>query len=185
MLTVIIGPMFSGKTSELIRRIKRYQLAGKKTTIYKPSIDVRYSIENVNSHDGLKYPARIIPNDEKGVSILADEYKFYDVIGIDEIQFFPPSIAYLIDEISYEKDVIAAGLNLDYRGKPWETVEKLLPYADQIISLSAVCYICGEEATRTIRTSEIEDRILVGGEENYKPVCKKHFKELSKKLYQI
>jgi thymidine kinase len=119
MLTVIVGPMFSGKTSEIIRRIKRYQLAGNKTIIYKPAIDVRYSIEDVNSHDGLKYPARIIPNDEKGISILTNEYKFYDVIGIDEIQFFPSSIVYLIDEISYEKDVIAAGLNLDYRGKPW------------------------------------------------------------------
>jgi thymidine kinase len=185
MLTVIIGPMFSGKTTELIRRIKRHQLAGKKTIIYKPAIDVRYSIEDVNSHDGLKYPARIIPNDEKGISILADEYKFYDVIGIDEIHFFPSSIVYLIDQISYEKDIIAAGLNLDYRGRPWETVEKLLPYSDRIITLSAVCYICGEEATRTIRTSKIEDRILVGGEENYKPVCKKHFKELSKELYKI
>jgi len=184
MLIVIIGPMFAGKTTELIRRIKRYQLSRKKTIIYKPSIDVRYSIENVNSHDGLKYPARIIPNDEKGISILASEYKFYDVIGIDEIQFFPSSIVYLIDQISYEKDVIAAALNLDYRGKPWETVEKLLPYADQIITVSAVCYICGKEATRTIRISEIKDRILVGGEENYKPVCRDHFIELSKKLYQ-
>jgi len=80
ILIVIIGPMFSGKTSELIRRIKRYQLAGKKTIIYKPSIDVRYSIENVNSHDGLKYPARIIPNDEKGIYILADEYKFMTLL---------------------------------------------------------------------------------------------------------
>ena len=89
MLIVIVGPMFSGKTTELIRRIKRYQHAGKKTIIYKPAIDFRYSIENVNSHDGLKYPARIIPNNEKGISILADEYKLYDVIGIDEIKFFP------------------------------------------------------------------------------------------------
>ena len=185
MLVVIVGSMFSGKTTELIRRIKRYQFAGKKTVIYKPSIDVRYSVENVNSHDGLKYPARVIPNDERGISILAGEYKLYDVIGIDEIQFFPSSVVYLIDKISYEKDVIAAGLNLDYRGKPWETVEKLLPYADQIITVSAVCYICGAEATRTIRTSESKDRILIGGEENYKPVCRKHFKELSEKLYQI
>jgi thymidine kinase len=107
------------------------------------------------------------------------------LLELMKLNFFPSSIVYSIDELSYEKDVIAAGLNLDYRGKPCGTVENLLPYADQIISLSAVCYVCGEEATRMIRTSEMEDRILVGGEENYKPVCKKHFKELSKKLYQI
>jgi thymidine kinase len=110
MLIVIVGPMFSGKTTELIRRIKRS--AFKKENDNKPSIDVRYSIENVNSHDGLKYPARIVPNDEKGISILANEYKFYDVIEIDEIQFFPSSIVYLIDQISYEKDVNSSCLKL-------------------------------------------------------------------------
>jgi thymidine kinase len=184
MLIVIIGPMFSGKTTELIKRIEGYERAGKKTMVYKPAIDVRYSLESINTHDGLKYPAKIIPNNEDGVSILKDEYRMYDVIGIDEVQFFPPEIVPLINKISNEKEVIVAGLNLDYKGRPWETVKELLPFADQVISLNAVCYICGKEATRTIRTIESKDRIVVGGGESYRPVCRKHFDELSKQLYK-
>jgi len=185
MLVVIVGPMFSGKTTELIRRIRRYQLSGKRIIIYKPATDIRYSVNNINSHDGLTYPARIIPNNEEGICKLSREYEDYDVIGIDEVQFFPSEIVDLIDRISYEKHVIVAGLNLDYMGRPWETVEELLPRADDVITLTAVCYICGDEATRTVRISGGVERIVIGGEETYKPVCRKHFLELGKKLYNV
>jgi thymidine kinase len=184
MLIVIEGPMFSGKTSELIKRIMRYKFSGKKVVLYKPIIDYRYTLENINSHDGLIYPAKVIPNNEEGILILAKEYKNYDVIGIDEIQFFPKEIALMLNKISYEKHVIAAGVNLDYKGEPWETIKEILPYADRIISLKSVCYICGKLATRTIRTVESQDRIVIGGEKEYKPVCRKHFIEFDRQKYE-
>jgi thymidine kinase len=90
----------------------------------------------------------------------------------------------MLNKISYEKHVIAAVVNLDYKGEPWETIKEILPYADRIISLKSVCYICGKLATRTIRTVESQDRIVIGGEKEYKPVCRKHFIEFDRQKYE-
>ncbi|MEM0021637.1 MAG: thymidine kinase [Fervidicoccaceae archaeon] len=193
-LTIIVGPMFSGKTTELLRMLTRYRMAGYSTILVKPSIDRRYSDREVVSHDGLKMEALVIEPNFNGLLSVAEELKSADVIGIDELQFFEynSKIVDFLLRISLEKRIFAAALNLDFRGEPWEIVKELLPRADEIISLQAVCtYIdprtgkrCGSPATRTQRLIDGKaaprdaPRILIGGRESYEPRCRRHHEVL-------
>lgn len=182
-LEVITGPMFSGKSTELIRAVKREGYAKKKIGVFKPSIDSRYSEDNVVTHDGLKYPTFVIPTTDDGVNQIYDIVKRenLDVIGIDEIQFFPTSIINVIEKLADEKiQVIVTGLNLNFRGEPFEVMSTILPRADNIIHLSAVCATCGGKGTRTQRIIDGKPArydtpiIVVGGQEMYEARCREH-----------
>ena len=182
-IEVIVGPMFAGKTSELIRRIVRESYAKKKVGIFKPSIDVRYSRENVVSHDGLSYPAFVVPTSKEGVWKIYELAKEndLDVVGVDEAHFFPLELVNVCEKLANEGvRVIVAGLNLDFRGEPFETVKELLARADDITYLTAVCTVCGAPATRTQRLIDGKPapydspRIVVGGKELYEARCRKH-----------
>ena len=182
-ILVITGPMFSGKTTELIRHLERAIYAKKKGAIFKPSLDKRYSKSDVVSHNGLRYPAIVVPNTIDGVLNIYEKAKELklDVICIDEAQFFPIELIDMVDRLAdEEKIVIVAGLNLDFRGEPFETMKELIARADDVIHLKAVCTVCGMDATRTQRLINGEPapydspRILVGGRDVYEARCRKH-----------
>ncbi|MEM1598298.1 MAG: thymidine kinase [Pyrobaculum sp.] len=180
MLVVIAGPMFAGKTTELIRRVERQVIAGRRAIVFKPSIDVRYSKAKVAAHNGLKFDAYVVPPDDVGVGYVEKLGVEYDVVAVDEAQFFPPSLADVLNRLADGRIVIAAGLNLDFRGEPFETMARLMAYADKVVSLTAVCKVCGRPATRTQRLIDgrpaprDSPRILVGGAETYEARCRRH-----------
>jgi len=183
LLEVITGPMFAGKTSELIKRIERQIFAKRKAALFKPSIDNRYSEDKVVAHNGLSYEAFVIPTTEEGVKMIYQKTKKeeFEVIGIDEVQFFPMSIVEILNKLADEGIyVIASGLNLDFKGDAFEVTKELLAMADNIIYLTAICSVCGREATRTQRlingkpAPRDSPRILVGGMEAYEARCRKH-----------
>jgi len=179
-LEVIIGPMFSGKTSELIRLVEREVYAKRKGAIFKPALDRRYSVKEVVSHNGLRYDAHSVITTREGIRRIASvvEGDALDVIGVDEVQFFPLEVVKLLDGLASSKRVIACGLNLNFKADPFQTTMGLAARADRVRYLSAVCVVCGQEATRTQRL--IAGRpapkngpvIVVGGKEMYEPRCR-------------
>lgn len=184
-LNVIIGPMFASKSTRLREYIVRHQLAGQSTVVFKPKIDQRYSLEEIVTHDLLKYPAMPVGADESGINEISrvSREKNVDVIGVDEAQFFSDGLARTARHLADEgKTVYVAALNLDFRGEPFQVVKELLPYADKIIHLSAVCRYpgCGREATRTQRivdgrpASYNDPIIIIGGLEKYEARCRMH-----------
>ncbi|HUI86758.1 MAG TPA: thymidine kinase [Nitrososphaerales archaeon] len=179
-LEVIIGPMFSGKTSELIRLVEREVYAKRKGAIFKPSFDKRYSVKDVVTHNGLHYAAYLIHASEDGIEKiprLVSKGKI-DVVGIDEVQFFPDKIVRLLDDLASEKLVIACGLNMSFKAEPFANTMELAARADRVRYLSAVCVVCGSEATRTQRliggkpAPKDSPTIVVGGKEIYEPRCR-------------
>lgn len=179
-LEVIIGPMFSGKTSELIRLVEREVYAQRKAGIFKPSFDTRYSAKQVASHNGLRYRAYSIAATKVGVnriSALAASENL-DVIGVDEVNFFPDAIVGVLDREASRRKVIACGLNLNFKAEPFSSTMELAARADRVRYLSAVCVRCGAEATRTQRliggkpAPRASPVIVVGGKEMYEPRCR-------------
>lgn len=189
-IELIVGPMFSGKSSELIRRTTRYIIADSKVQLYKPKIDKRYSIEDIVSHDDRKIRAVPINVTEEIEKSFKDDT---EVLAIDEIQFLDDKIISYIDDLADKgKIVIASGLNLDFRGEPFpfkesqKTMKDLIVIADYVETLTAICtYLdkgkkCGVEATRTQRI--IDDKpapydspiILVGAADSYEARCRLH-----------
>ena len=182
-LEVITGPMFAGKTTELIKRIERQIFAKRKAALFKPSIDNRYSESEIVAHNGLRYEAYVIPTTEEGVKMIYDITKNekLEVIGVDEVQFFPLSIVETLNKLADEGIyVIAAGLNLDFKGDPFPVTRELLVRADNIVYLTAICTICGAPATRSQRLINGKPAprnspvILVGGLESYEARCRRH-----------
>ncbi|AHF80074.1 thymidine kinase [Thermococcus paralvinellae] len=182
-LEVITGPMFAGKTTELIKRIERQMFAKRKAALFKPSIDNRYSESEVVAHNGLRYEAYVIPTTEEGVKMIYNITKKekLEVIGVDEVQFFPFSIVETLNKLADEGIyVIAAGLNLDFKGDPFPVTKELLVRADNIVYLTAICTVCGAPATRSQRLINGKPAprdspvILVGGLESYEARCRKH-----------
>ncbi len=189
-LYVITGPMFAGKTTELLRILNKYRIAGYRTLLVKPSIDERYSSREVVSHDGIRMEALVIEPTLSDLVRVSEVLHSHDVIGFDEFQFFEYNrgLVDFILELSDERTTYVASLNLDFRGEPWEIVKELLPYADEIQTLYAVCtYVdpetgrkCGKPASRTQRLIDGKPapyespRILVGGKESYEARCRKH-----------
>lgn len=180
-LEVIAGPMFAGKTSELIRLVEREVYAKRNAGIFKPSFDTRYSTQEVVTHNGLRYRAYVVSADSQGVakiSSTAKEAKL-SVVGVDEIQFFPKEIVEVSIHLADEgRRVIVSGLNLNFRGEPFLTTSELLGIADKVVFLTAVCVKCGREASRTQRL--IEGRpapwdspvVVIGGKDLYEPRCR-------------
>ncbi len=182
-LELITGPMFSGKSTELIRTIKREAYAKKRTGVFKPSTDNRYSESNVVTHDGLSIQTFTVLPGKEGIDKIYEIVKqnSLEVVGIDEVHFFSRDIVDLCERLADENlKVIAAGLNLDFRGEPFEIVATLLAKADTIRHLSAICSICGNHASRTQRLingqpSEYNSPlIIVGGKELYEARCRHH-----------
>ena len=179
-LEVIIGPMFSGKTSELIRLVEREVYAKKKGAIFKIAFDSRYSATQVVTHNGLRYDAYTVASSKEGLDKIHDLVKTQglDVIGVDEVNFFPEALVGLLDRLADSKRVIACGLNLNFKAEPFPTTMHLAARADRVRYLSAVCVVCGQEATRTQRliggkpAPKDSPIIAVGGKEMYEPRCR-------------
>jgi thymidine kinase len=174
-LEVVCGPMFSGKSEELIRRLRRAEIAGQRALIVKPRIDDRYDIGHVVSHAGAKMRAVAVSRPEEIVG-LADGY---DAVGIDEVQFFAPEIVGVIERlVERGTRVVAAGLDQDFRGFPFGTLPELLCRAELVDKLQAVCHRCGGPATMTQRlvdgrpASVDGETIVVGALEQYEARCR-------------
>ena len=176
---VIAGPMFSGKTEELIRRLRRAVIAKKKVQVFKPKIDNRYATHAVASHAGTAFDAIPLDHIEEIWQHLSPDV---EVVGIDEAQFFSPRIIPLVQRLADERDirVIVAGLDMDFRGEPFGPMPGLLAQADEVTKVKAICMVCGEEATRTQRL--IDDQpaaygepvVVVGARELYEARCREH-----------
>jgi len=164
--------MFSGKTEELIRRIRRAQIARQQVAIFKPRIDTRYSSDHIVSHSELKLESTAV---EKSSEILSLA-RHAQVVGIDEGQFFDMGIIDVVDQLANDgKRVIIAGLDQDYRGKPFEPMPQLLAIAEYITKTLAICVVCGNPADRTQRTTASSDRVLVGARDVYEARCRRCF----------
>ena len=175
---VICGSMFSGKSEELIRRVRRAQFAKQKIAVFKPHIDNRYSEEEVVSHNGAKVIARPVESSKDIWAYISDEY---DVIAIDEAQFFDEGIVDVVQRLAdHGFRVIVAGLDQDFRGEPFGPMPTLMTIAEQVMKLQAVCQVCGSPASRTHRLingqpAGYEDPIiLIGATEAYEPRCRHH-----------
>ncbi len=177
-IEVVCGSMFSGKTEELIRRIKRAQIAKQKVQLFKPVIDNRYSMTQVTSHSSLALDAENIQDPEEILQRLDDNTR---VVGIDEAQFLSPSVVEICHRLANRGlRVIVAGLDMDYRGMPFGPMPLLMATAEYVMKMQAICTVCGNPATRSQlrtrpRTSEAANPILVGAEEHYEARCRKCF----------
>lgn len=171
-IEVICGPMFSGKTEELIRRLVRAQIARQNVEIFKPRIDQRYAKTEIVSHSQLVIPSRLI---ESPYEIL-DHAREADVVGVDEAQFLGLNLVEVVQKLADDgKRVIIAGLDTDYRGMPFEPIPQLLCIAEYIDKTLAICMQCGNPAKHTQRIVESSERVLVGAREAYEPRCRKCF----------
>jgi len=177
-LEVITGSMFSGKTDELIRRLRRATIARQKVQVFKPAIDSRYAVEKVTSHAGNDFAAFPITSPRE---ILKKLEKDTTVVAIDEAQFFDASVVEIAQTLA-ERDlrVIVAGLDMDFRGEPFGPMPEFLAKAENVEKLHAICMVCGEQACRTQRLvngapAYYDDPIvIVGASEMYEARCRKH-----------
>jgi len=176
---VICGSMFSGKTEELIRRLKRARIAKQKVEIYKPVIDTRYDEENVVSHDANSI--RSTPVDSASqILLMANDF---DVVGIDEAQFFDEELSAVCNTLANNGiRVIVAGLDMDYLGKPFGPMPALLATAEYVTKVHAICPHCGDLANYTHRTVDKGGQVMLGEAESYEPLCRRHFIEKQKKF---
>ncbi len=173
-IEVICGPMFSGKTEELIRRVKRSQIAKQRVQIFKPAIDVRYDVEDVVSHSSQVIKSEPVEN---AVDILVRLKDSTRVVAIDEIQFFDEAIITVVTKLAARGyRVICAGLDLDYRAQPFGPMPMLLALADDVFKIHAICTVCGAPATRSQRLSlSQKDQILLGETDAYEARCRGHY----------
>jgi len=178
---VICGSMFSGKTEELIRRLKRARIARQRVQIFKPGVDDRYSQEHVTSHSQDRVEASVVGSSEELLRLVDDRT---EVVGIDEVQFFDAGIVDVIDKLANRgKRVIVAGLDQDYLGRPFEPVPQIMAIAEHVTKTLAVCVRCGAPANRSQRLVSGDGRVLVGATESYEPRCRRCFEpELARQL---
>ena len=168
-IEVICGCMFSGKSEELIRRLRRALIARQKVAIFKPKVDNRYSKNHIVSHSELKIPSMVV-NDAR--EILEASLESH-VVGIDEAQFFDENLIETCHKLAnMGKRVIVAGLDMDYRGVPFEPIPQLLAVAEYITKIQAICVQCGNPASYTYRTTTDTDRVVVGAQNIYEARCR-------------
>ncbi len=173
-IEVVCGSMFSGKTEELIRRMKRAMFAKQKVEIFKPAMDTRYSDVNVVSHDRNMIPSTPV---EKPEDILA-QYAGHDVIGIDEAQFFDSKLIDVCNTMSYKGvRVIVAGLDMDFRGTPFGPIPALCAVADEVTKVHAICVKCGALAYASHRLVNVESQVMLGEKTEYEPLCRDCFQK--------
>lgn len=175
---VIVGPMFSGKTEEMIKRLRRAKIARHKIQVFKPIIDKRYTKNNIASHSGHEFEAVSVEKVQQIKELLE---KDTSIIAIDEAQFFNDEITPFVQELANEKiRVIVAGLNMDFRGEPFGPVPALMAQSDILNTCHAICMVCGGEATFTQRLINDEPAeygdptVIVGANELYEARCRKH-----------
>ena len=172
-LEVICGPMFSGKTEELIRRVRRAQIARQKVQIFKPSIDNRYHEKEVVSHSAQSIPSEPIDAPEEIFDKLRDATR---IVALDEVQFFDKNVIPVVQKlVNRGYRVICAGLDLDYRAVPFGPMPFLLALADEVVKIKAICTICGAPASRSQRICATEEQILVGESSKYEARCRAHY----------
>ncbi len=169
-IEVICGGMFSGKTEELIRRLRRAQIAKQRVMIFKPAIDARYASDHIVSHSEQKL--RSVP--VKSAGEILEKSGDAQVIGIDECQFFDASLVAICNELANRGvRVIVAGLDMDYRGAPFEPMPQLMAIAEQVTKAQAICMQCGEPASYTQRLTAARERVVVGATQIYEARCRK------------
>lgn len=177
-IEVVCGSMFSGKTEELIRRIKRAQIARKRVQVFKPQIDIRYSTEEVASHDGVRTQAVPVARSAEIADLIQPDTQ---VVAIDEVQFFDDGVIALCEKLASDgKRVIVAGLDQDFRGEPFGPICVLMSKAEDVAKLHAICVVCGTAASRTQRlingkpASYHDPVVLIGAQEAYEARCRQH-----------
>ena len=174
-IEVVCGSMFSGKTEELLRRIKRAKFANQKILLVKPSIDVRYSAKNVVSHQGTSQDAVMVNNAEE----ILDVWKNEKVVAIDEAQFFDDSILAVCNKLSKSGvRVIVAGLDMDYLGNPFGPIPNLLAIAEYVTKVHAICVSCGNLAQFSHRIVNNDEQVVLGAVEEYEPLCRTCFNKI-------
>ncbi|HVM89435.1 MAG TPA: thymidine kinase [Puia sp.] len=171
-IEVICGSMFSGKTEELIRRLKRATIAHLETKIFKPSVDIRYHRQNIVSHDENAIPSIPVVNAQAIIALSAN----VDVVAVDEAQFFDAQLPEACEQLALQGiRVIVAGLDMDYTGKPFGPMPDMLARADYITKLHAICVKCGNIANYSYRKSTHNARVLLGEKDLYEPRCRDCF----------
>jgi thymidine kinase len=172
-IEVVCGPMFSGKTEELIRRVKRAQIAKQRVQIFKPAIDIRYDKEDVVSHSSQAIKAEPVEN---AVDILIRLKDSTRVVAIDEVQFFDDAIITVVTKLAARGfRVICAGLDLDYRAQVFGPMGTLLALADEVVKIHAICTVCGAPAVRSQRLTNDKGRFLLGEKDAYEARCRGHY----------
>lgn len=173
-IEIICGSMFSGKTEELIRRLKRAQLAKMKVEIFKPSVDTRYHEEMVVSHDETAIHSTPVPS-SSNILLLAGDV---EVVGIDEAQFFDDELVNVCNELANQGiRVIVAGLDMDYLGKPFGPIPQLMAVAEYVTKVHAICMKCGDLANYSHRITENNNLVLLGETDSYEPLCRSCFQK--------
>lgn len=175
-IEVVCGSMFSGKTEELIRRLKRAEFANQKLLLFKPKIDNRYSDDNVVSHQGSKFEAIVVENSSEIIAAWNKE----KVVAIDEAQFFDAGIVEVVNQLAKKGvRVILAGLDMDYMGVPFGPMPQLMCIAEYVTKVHAICVSCGNLAQFSHRTVGEKEQVLVGAVEKYKPLCRSCFNKIA------
>jgi thymidine kinase len=172
-IEVVCGSMFSGKTQELIRRLRLATIAKQKVQVFNSSLDVRYGKDHIISHDMSKIPCKPV---RSSAALLKEVLPDTQVVGIDEIHFFDEGIIETCEKLACQgKRVIVAGLDQDYRGKPFENTARLMAVAEYVTKNLAICMVCGNPANRSQRIGESRKRIEVGAADKYEARCRKCF----------
>jgi thymidine kinase len=172
-IEVVCGSMFSGKSEELIRRLRRAQIARQKVQIFKPQFDARYANDEIVSHSEMRIPSRNVSSSAELLSVVDDDT---EVVGIDEGQFFDTELPAVCNTLANRgKRVIVAGLDQDYLGKPFEPMPQLLAIAEYITKTLAICMVCGDPANHTQRLVVSSDRLLLGAQGTYEARCRRCF----------
>jgi thymidine kinase len=172
-IEVIAGSMFSGKSEELIRRLRRARIARQRVQVFKPRIDTRYSHDHIVSHSEMRHESGVV---ESAAEILAEVRPETEVVGIDEGQFFDGDLVAVANELARRGvRVIIAGLDQDYTGRPFEPMPQLLAVAEYITKTHAICVRCGQPANYSQRTVQVEGQVVVGAGEAYEARCRRCF----------
>jgi thymidine kinase len=176
VLEVITGPMFSGKSEELIRRLKRARIARQRVACYKPDIDLRYHRTSIASHSSQTHEAVTVATTDRLREHLYPQLADIEVVGIDEVQFFDEHIIPLsLELIALGKRVLMAGLDTTFSNEPFGPVPNLMALADKVTKLSAVCMVCGQPAIHTQRLGQSRELVVVGAAGLYEARCRAHF----------
>jgi len=178
-IEVICGSMFSGKTEELIRRLRRAQFAKQKVEIFKPAIDTRYHEEEVVSHNATSIQSTPVPS-SSNILLLANDT---DVVGIDEAQFFDEEIVHVCNQLANNGiRVIVAGLDMDYTGKPFGPIPALLASAEYVTKVQAICMQCGNLAQYSHRKTAHTSLVLLGETDSYEPLCRNCYQKATTEI---
>ena len=172
-IEVVTGSMFSGKSEELIRRIRRAQIARQRVQIFKPRVDDRFVADHIVSHSDMKMPSTVVGSSREVLDLVEDRT---EVVGIDEGQFFDAGLVQVVNALADRGlRVIVAGLDQDYQGRPFDPMPQILAVAEYVDKILAICIQCGAPANRTQRLTGSTDRVVVGGSQEYEARCRRCF----------